>query len=171
MDVVDNLSKYLDIAKNSFDEAWLKHEYEKINKYYNTDKNTIVLGPIEDYANSLALLLYQAEKNISERKTNSKIFITNETVDTIRLGTYIETLKNSNTAGLAEKLEELKIADKNNFEKIINELDFASGFVKSNHTVEFIKTRSDQSQRTPDLLVDKNIEIECKKKNKLTDRD
>lgn len=171
MNVINDLSKYLEVVKKTLDETWLKQEQEKIKKYYNTEKNTKVLGTIENYVNPLALLLYQAETNISERKTNSEISISNESVDIVRLGLYIEALKSNNVTGFEEKLNELKKANRNNFEKIINELNIASGFVKSNHTVKFIETQSDENQRTPDLLIDGTIEVECKKKDKLTSRD
>ena len=171
MDIINDPSTYLELVKNNLENSWLKQEFEKVEKYYKTKKNTRVLGDIKNYANPLALLIYQAEKNISERRTNSNILISNETVDITRLGTYIDLLKSNNVTGFKEKFNELKLSDNKNFEKIINELNFAGGFAKSNHTVEFIKTQPTENQRTPDLLIDGNIEVECKKKDKLTKRD
>lgn len=171
MEIISDPSAYLKLVKDNLENSWLQQEFGKIEKYYETKKNTRILGDIKDYANPLALLIYQSEKNISERRTNSNIVISNETVDIIRLGMYIDELKNNIVIGFEEKFNELKLSDNKNFEKIINELNFASGFTKSNHSVKFVKTQSDENQRTPDLLIDDNIEVECKKKDKLTKRD
>lgn len=171
MDVIADHDKYWTIVKSNFDESWLKQEHQKITTYYNTKHNTRVLGAIENYVNPLVLLLHGAERNILERRRNSKLIITNETIDIVRLGRYIEILRLNNTTNLNDKLCEITSSDKTNFEKIINELQMASGFAKSNHKVQFIKTKSDSGQRTPDLLIDDNIEVECKKKDKATRRD
>ena len=171
MEIISDPSAYLKLVKDNLENSWLQKEFEKIIKYYKTDKNTRVLGKIEDYANPLAFLLYRAEQNISSRKTTPNIPISNETVDATRLGLYLDILQNGNVIAFKEKFDELKNSDQENFEKIFSELNFAGSFVKSNHKVEFVKTQSDAQKRTPDLLVDDNIEVECKKKDKLTSRD
>ena len=163
--------RYLDELKENIPSEWLSKEFGKITKYYKTEKNTRVLGPIENFVKPLAYLIYQAEKNLSRIKLDSSITLTNETVDLTRIGLYLEILKNNNVVGLSEKLNDLTNADKNTFEKIINELDIASSFAKSNHKVEFIPTKSEEQQKTPDLLIDNNIEVECKKKDRESKRD
>ena len=50
LNVINDLSKYFEVIKETLDETWLKQEQEKIKKYYNTEKNTKVLGTIENYA-------------------------------------------------------------------------------------------------------------------------
>lgn len=164
-------SKYLELVRNHVDQNWLEQEIKKINTYYKTDKNTRVLGAIEDYVKPLGLLVFQAEQQLRDNKINQVQFIPNELVTIIRLGMYIENLSLAKVEGFIEKINELSKVNKEQFEKILFELDMASAFVKSNHKVSFVKTDSLTSKQTPDLLVDENIEVECKKKDRLTKRD
>lgn len=171
MEQITDITKYLEIVKKKLDAEWIFAEYDKIKKYYSTKKNTRVLGKIEDYANPLAYLLFQTEKNVTERKNNSRVPISNEAIDIVRLGIYVERLESIKSEGFDKKFTELQINDKEKFEKFFNEIDIASGFAKSKHKVEFLDTRSNEQKKTPDLLIDGMIEIECKKKDKFSSRD
>lgn len=62
-------------------------------------------------------------------------------------------------------------SDADQFKKIVFELDVATAFVKTSHKVKFVQVESENEKKTPDLLVDDKIEVECKKKERLTKRD
>ncbi|HEX9845006.1 MAG TPA: hypothetical protein VGA92_00920 [Candidatus Nitrosotenuis sp.] len=168
---IPDYTKYIEIVKNNVDQRWLHRETEKILTYYNTKKNTRILGAIDDSANPLALLIYQAEKQAQNNQSSQIKVVFNELATIVRLGLYIENLQTKNIKGFAEKLTELTTANKDQFEKVLFELDMASAFSKANHKISFIETNSKEQKPTPDLLVDENIEVECKKKDRLTKRD
>lgn len=166
---IDDCSAYIAVLKKVINQEWLLTELAKIKKYYETPKNTRVLGEPENYLNPLAFLIYRAELGIENFRHSTKAGIFNELVDATKLGIYLETL--NNVEGISDKINELMRAEKNHFEKLVFELDIASSFLKSNHKVRFLMTKSDDKEQTPDLLIDDNIEIECKKKDRLTKRD
>lgn len=168
---IPDYTKYIEIIKNHVNASWLQRETEKIRTYYKTKKNTRVLGAIEDYANPLALLIYQAETQAQDNKTSQIKVVFNELATIVRLGLYVENLQTKSIEGFVEKFSELTNANKDQFEKILFEIDMADAFSKANHKVSFIKTDHEEQRQTPDLLVDENIEVECKKKDRLTKRD
>ncbi len=168
---IDDCVNFVNILKDIVDSKWLQKEFEKIQNYFNTPKNIRVLGSIEDSLNPLAYLIYQAEKAIQNFKFDTTIGITQEIAKATTLGMYVASLRKSKVIGFNEKISEMKKSDKDSFEKIVFELNIASSFIRSNHKVEFIKTDSIAHKKTPDLLVDENIEVECKKKDRLTPRD
>ncbi len=57
------------------------------------------------------------------------------------------------------------------FDKTFFELIVADYFLKNAANPNFIETRSKDNMKTADLLIDDTVEIECKKKDQLTDRD
>ncbi len=168
---LDDCIRYVELVKENLDSLWFSDEIEKISEYYKTPKNTRVLGDMEDYANPLAFLLYQAEKSINVSRLNSQIGPSFELIKATILGTYLDILIKNNVHGVKEKINDIVKANKDEFEKIVFELDVAQSLVKLNHKVEFIPTRSGESKKTPDILADGKVEFECKKKDKLTKRD
>lgn len=168
---LDDCIKFVDIIKDQINKEWLDSENEKISNYYKTPKNTRILGKIEDYANPLAYLIYQAENSIRESRLDRKIGPSLELIRATTLGMYFETLLENNVSGIEEKIHDLTISDKDGLEKIIFELDIAQSLVHLNHKVLFIPTNSIEHQKTPDILADELVEFECKKKDRLTKRD
>ena len=85
------------------------------------------------------------------------VLLPNEAIISTLIGMYIEKLKKANSEGFEEKIIALTKADKNQFEKIIFELDIAYQILIANHKVNFIKTKREEQETTPDLLVDDSI--------------
>lgn len=162
---------YVDILRNSLPQSWYNTESEKIKKYFTTPKNSRILGKTEDVLHPLAYLIYQAEKAIWNSKFDKSLGISQEIARATSLGMYLKSLTNSRVLGLDEKISELLRSNKDSFEKVVFELNIASSFIESGHKVEFIETNSTIHRKTPDLLIDENIEVECKKKDRLTPRD
>ncbi|MCV0399044.1 MAG: hypothetical protein K5785_03490 [Nitrosarchaeum sp.] len=164
---LENCAHYLDAIENFVDSEWLKIQTDKIIEYYNTVNNTSILGKLEDYSNPLALLIYQADKTLSRLTDDKHAHSSVELIKAVSLGMYLEKLTEANL-DFKDKLTDLTSSDKKSFEKIIFELDIATAFLNSGHSVEFIKTDSTHNNRTADLRIDGTIEVECKKKDKLT---
>lgn len=171
MMTIDDSQKYLQLVKDNLDDEWLQSELQIIHDYYKTNKNTRVLGNPEDIFNPLAYLIYQSENALDKKRLDPSLGISQDIMRITTLGTYFEILQNSKVIGFKEKVLELINANKESFEKIIFEINIAAAFLKSNHKVNFIETKSVEHKKTPDLLVDNKIEVECKKKDRLTPRD
>ena len=82
----------------------------------------------------------------------------------------INILKRNSVSGIDDKIQALMSNDFSGIEKILFELSMVSLLVRQNHSVQFLKTREEIGKRTPDLLVDNNVEFECTKTDMLTDK-
>lgn len=171
MMTVDDAQKYLILVKSSLDNDWLQSEFQKIHEYYTTNKNVRVLGYPEDVFQPLSYLIYQAEKALDNKRLDPSLGINQEIMKITTLGTYFEILNNSNVKGFKEKILELMKSNKESFEKIVFEMNIAAAFLNASHKAEFIETQPNEYKKTPDLLIDGEIEVECKKKDRLTPRD
>jgi len=168
---LNELEGEIKFLRSQFDANWLNKEIENIKKYYETKNNTRVLGRIENYANPLAYLIYQAETHLNRVKQyNVKNFST-EIIKAINLSMFLKKLQDTNVEGAKQKIKEISTAKTKNFEKLLFEMNIATNFVRGGHKVKFIKTQSDKKIKTPDILVDDCIEVECKQKDRLTKRD
>ncbi|HDN83614.1 MAG TPA: hypothetical protein ENG50_04540 [Candidatus Altiarchaeales archaeon] len=152
--------------------AWLSKELEKINSY-NPPKKLRKLSFI-DYTEKfhpLAFLIYQADKQLKTCLEKKFFEVSEQILRLSYLGENLFVLKNQNTKGLDGKIRDLTSSDKALFDKTTYEIEVAAAYARKGYSVEFVETKSKEGEKTPDLLVNKEVEVECKKKDRKTDRD
>ncbi|HEX5978765.1 MAG TPA: hypothetical protein VFY68_15895, partial [Nitrososphaeraceae archaeon] len=108
----------------------------------------------------LFYLLWKNEKHLEDSVT-----ATDEFTRASSLGEDLLTLINSNTEGLDRKIHDLMSSKHELFDKTTYEIHIAAMHVKRGHSIRFVPTDSKSGKRTADLLVDNQIEVECKKKD------
>jgi hypothetical protein len=94
------------------------------------------------------------------------------TVNLARLGVLafaIRVLRDADVDGLDDRLARLTTSSADDFESTRFELDVAALHVMSRRKVRFVREKPEQ--RTPDLEVDGALEVECKRKVELSQRD
>lgn len=101
----------------------------------------------------------------SKLRTNK---ITKNMAKLIVLGLDIELLQNEHVVGINEKIQELITSGYQKADKIIYEIRIASYLVKKGQKVEFLK---ESISPTPDLLINDNVQLDCKKKDPTTKKD
>jgi hypothetical protein len=110
------------------------------------------------------------ELEVSKRPDKS-VIMTKNLIELRTLYILINNLSKRNIFGLTEKLKELSSVNKELFDKTFFELLICHYFKSFNCDVKFLETQSDIELKTPDLLIDSKLEVECKKKDKITERD
>ncbi len=158
--------KYCQITKNSLDQSWLTEKRSKMIQYgvkNNKKQNNQKHHP-------LASLIHETERTIELEKSRKTYKISENILKLSKIGMDISILKQNSVSGLDEKIQALMSNDFSGIEKLLFELSMASLLVRQNHSVQFLKTREDIGKRTPDLLVDDNVEFECTKTDMLTDK-
>lgn len=156
--------RYVKLLINSLDPDWLYNEHKRIIDY-SPKKN-----PHLDYEKQfhpLALQIHLVKEHFEICKRDSSRKITQEILGLALLGSHIEYF-NKNSEGLDEKICELMSPNYENFEKTVYELNVARGFAEKGHSICFVER--EQNKKTPDMLLDNEIEVECKKKNERTKR-
>lgn len=159
--------KYIEIVKALVDQEWLTEELQKIATYKpSSNLKGFSYDSIEHLFHPFAYLIYTAQKQLKE---NNKA--TEEIIKLSSLGEALYSLRETNTPGLDTQMEKLTSKDKKGYEKTNHEIQVASFYARKGYCVEFIQTKSCEGQRTPDLFIRKEIEIECKKVDTLSRRD
>ena len=108
----------------------------------------------------LFYLLWKIEKHLED-----SVIATDEFSRASSLGEDLLTLINSNTEGLKGKIDDLMSSKHELFDKTSYEVHIAAKHIEGGHSVRFVPTNSKSGKRTADLLVDNQIEVECKKKD------
>lgn len=80
----------------------------------------------------------------------------------------IAALRQASVEGAEQRVARLTVGDQDFFGSTVHELQAAAAFVQTGHQVQFI---AEGDSRSPDLLIDRAIEIECKHKPRDTARD
>lgn len=162
---LEEAEKHIKFLKNILDSSWLEKEFQSIKSYTPSgkDENYIVRF------HPLAFLIYQADDHIEICKKDKSRLLTEEILRPAILGESIAFLKHNSVEGLENKIQDLM--DNNQYDKTEFEVNIATILVRNGRQVKFIKTRSDEEEKTPDLMIDNQIEVECKKKDAKTKRD
>ena len=87
--------------------------------------------------------------------------------DIARLGAIAEdvlTPLESDVAGAESRLERLKSEDLALVDSTLYEFGVATMLLRRGHAVRFLKEKPTEGARTPDLLVDESVEVECKRR-------
>lgn len=168
----ENCIKYMALVKQLVGDIWLSKQFEKINSHKPPKK----LGKLSfiDYTEKfhpLAFLIYQADKQFKSCAKKKCFEVSEEILRVSYLGENLFILKEQNTEGLGDKIQDLTSQDKKLFDKTTYEIQVAAGYARKGYSVEFVETKSKEGRKTPDLLISDEVEVECKKKDRTTDRD
>jgi hypothetical protein len=147
------------------DERWLEANVQKVAEGAATPRRT---GSTRAPEHPLAELTFQVRAEL-ELWGDPEF---RPTANLARLGALafsIRVLREARVSGLNERVSRLTTSNADDFESARFELDVAALFVVSGRTVRFVEELPDE--RTPDLEVDGVLEVECKRKVELSQRD
>jgi hypothetical protein len=162
----------MSLVRESVGDTWLPKELEKISSYKPPQKLRKL--SFIDYAEKfhpLAFLIYHTDKQLKSCAEEEIFEVSAEILKVSHLGENLFILKELNTKGLDNKILELVSRDKKLFDKTTYEIEVAGGYARRGYSVEFVETKSKEGRKTPDLLISDEVEVECKKKDRTTDRD
>ena len=169
-----NCIKYISLVKKLAGKAWLSREFEKINSYKSPKKKRKLsfINYFEKF-HPLAYLIYKVDKQLRSCAEKEFFEVSEQICRLSYLGENLFVLKNQNVKSLDKKIKDLTSSGKEFFDKTTYEIEVAAAYAKKGYLIEFLETRSDEGVKTPDILIDfKNgIEVECKKKDRESDRD
>jgi hypothetical protein len=168
----ENCIKYMSLVRELVSDTWLSKELEKISSYKPPQKLRKL--SFIDYAKKfhpLAFLIYQEDKQLKPCVEKKFFEISEEILRLSYLGENLFVLKEQDTKGLHDKIQDLTSPDKKLFNKTTYEIEVAAAHVRKGYSIEFIETLSKEGRKTPDLLINNEVEVECKKKDRATDRD
>lgn len=170
----DDCIKYMALVKELVDRAWLSEELGKISSYPPPKKprKLSFIGYTESF-HPLAFLIHQADRQLKYCVEKKSFDVSEEILRLSYIGENLFTLKNWKTRGLDKKIRDLTSSDKGLFDKTTYEIQVAAAYARKGYSVEFVETRPEDEIRTPDILISfgNGIEVECKKKDRETDRD
>lgn len=138
---------------------WIDKELAKILKEGTQNQEFI---DKEKQFHPLAVMIYYAQLQMI-KSIDRNLFQTD--INGLRLaylGERIGNLIKYKVEGIEKKIEELRSANGEYFEKIYYEIQVAAAYVEKGHKVEFVKTNP--KIYSHDLLVE-DVEIECTKKD------
>lgn len=160
---VNDCKKYILHLRSSLDESWLDAGLKKISDYYKTDKNTIKLGPFEQF-HPLLRNLDATFRQISRSDSENESHATTDMIISAMLGKSITVLKEKKCVGLDKKIADLMLPNFDQFPKTTYEIQVGAILADLNHQVQFVE-ESTSGEKTPDILLESQIEVECKKKD------
>ena len=172
----ENCIKYIMLVKQLVGDvvgnAWLSKELEKIYSYKPPKKlRKLSFIDYTERFHPLAFLIYQTDKQLKTCVEKKFFEVSEQILRLSYLGENLFVLKNQNTKGLDGKIRDLTSSDKALFDKTTYEIEVAAAYARKGYSVEFVETKSKEREKTPDLLVNKEVEVECKKKDRKTNRD
>jgi len=161
--------QFIDVLKDSLNKEWLDKKLEEIRKF-KPDKKSADQSEWEQF-HPLAYLIHLSDSHVNSIRDNQSKGASKEMIRISTLGEYIQSLQENNANNLKEEISELMSDNHSQIEKTIYEITVAGSLSRRGHFIEFIATKANESEKTPDLLIDSKYEIECKKKDPLTKRD
>jgi len=170
----ENCMRDISLVQDLVGKDWLVQKLKEIDDY-KPPKHQRKLSFIDyqEKYHPLAYLIYQATKQLKSCAERRYFEPTEQIVKLAYLGDNLFILRETKVEGLDEKIHDLTSLDKALFDKTCYEIEVASAYARQKYSVEFVKTKSKEQEKTPDLFVNfKNgVEIECKKKDKQNNRD
>lgn len=172
----EDIDKFMTVAAGSLEREWLNGELDKIKSGMKTkpkkNPNIIRMIDSEKRFHPLAYRIHRASEALRRLMGTPEPWETTEDImKLVHLGRCISILKQNNVVGLDEKIKSLMSSNYRLFEKTVFELQTAASHCEAGHSVEFIDTQGVKFGQTPDLLVDGEIEVECKRKDAKSQRD
>jgi hypothetical protein len=170
----ENCLKYIALVKELFNGAWLSEKLKEINSYKPPKKiRKLSFIDYTDRFHPLAFLVYQADKQLKICVERKIIEVSEEILRLSCLGENLFALKNQNIKGLDKEIRDLASSNKALFDKTTYEIEVAVAYARKGYPVKFVETSSEEKIKTPDIFINfKNgVEIECKKKDRKSDRD
>jgi hypothetical protein len=165
----DEALKYISKVKDSVDQEWLRKELQQIESYTPPkDKTKLSFIGYAERFHPLAFLIHQVDKQIQSLGSSQNV--TEEMMRLAHLGESLSILRQSDTEQLNSKIRNLTVSPEL-FDKTVYELQVAAAYTRANHKIVFIEEKPEEAIQTPDMLIDDQVEVECKKKDQLSKRD
>lgn len=162
----------MSLVRELVGDAWLSKELEKISSYKPPQKlRKLGFIDYDEKFHPLAFLIYQTDKQLKSCAEKKFFEVSEDILRLSYLGENLFILKEQNTKGLHDKIQDLTSSDKKLFDKTTYEIEVAAAYVRKGYSAEFVETKSKEGRKTPDLLIIGEVEVECKKKDRTTDRD
>jgi hypothetical protein len=149
------------------DEQWLEAEIEKIAATEGQPMPGNRLGA-RQRTHPLGELVYQVRGELRSWGTPS-FRATPQLAKLGALASAIERLRNLSVLGVEQRIPNLMSSDWNLFESTRFELEVADLHTQLGRSVMFIPEVP--GHRTPDMLIDETVEVECKRRVHLSQRD
>jgi len=153
--------KFIKILEDLIDSEWLQKE---LKKRENLNPNL----PDDKQIHPLALHLNLIREQIQICRSDKALNIFENIIRLAFLGMCLDYLKNKNVQGIDDKILDLKSSSYANYDKIVYEIRISYSFSLLGYDINFVKT--DPQHPTYDILLCDKFEVECKKKNNLTDQ-
>jgi len=171
----NEMFRLIEVAISALDQEWLSKEVKRINSLQPKPSPNFKILKIIDYERQfhpLAYMVYKFRKTCEySLQNNQPLKVTEEMHRLCFLGYWIEILKEKKVKGMEEKIRALASNNHKAYEKTLFEIQVAAAYTRNGHLVEFVDTQEGRIGKTPDLLVDNSVEIECKKKDTKSPRD
>lgn len=119
----------------------------------------------------LASLIQRVRTQFELFDMSNPVNATQDMLTATGLGSDIQFLEEREVEGLSERVAMLHSEDRGSFEGTCFEIRSVVTLARLGHSVAFLSTRSDAELKTPDLLIDGNVEGECKTTDPLSSRD
>ncbi len=156
-------------VKGVIDRDWLSSELQKIKSYAPPkDKTRLTFVDYTDRYHPLAVLIHQVDKQLEVSGANENV--TEEMMRLAHLGESLSILRQNSVKRLDCKIRNLTVSSEL-FEKTVYELQVASAYARANYKVAFLKEKPDEKIKTAEMEIDEQVEVECKQKDKLSQRD
>ncbi|AIF85300.1 hypothetical protein NTE_03271 [Candidatus Nitrososphaera evergladensis SR1] len=156
----------LDYLKKILDEEWISKQSQtkppKLNRKQIDNMSFLRIGT---HKHPLVLLIEDAERDLESMLTTNAS-PTEAILKASKIAESLRILTDNGIARVAEKIESIKNATDDTYQKTIYEIEVGAAYLKKGHKVEFVATQHKAGKRTFDLLVDCAIELECKKKDR-----
>ncbi|MCH7499443.1 MAG: hypothetical protein IH886_05460 [Nitrospinae bacterium] len=136
------------------DPSWVAKETQVIENHVRKPKK---LPEVKPQFHPLCELFHRVLPGLDTKTGNIH--------DAVKLGAYatdVMTVVQSVCSGQQTRIEKLKSRDITEVNSTLYEFNVASMLIKRGHTVEFVEEQ--KGVRTPDLLVDGCVEVECKQR-------
>lgn len=113
----------------------------------------------------VVVLYAQVERQL---KTSATAFAVSwESLALADLARAVEVLEAKSVTNLGERLDKLSSNDFDEAASTIYELECGAAYIMAGHSVAFLRVSAEQRRRRADLMVDGQVEVECKRKRAL----
>lgn len=166
---VDEGVKFIQLVKSKLSKDWVSEENKKIMVYLPPKRlERLTFLQYTEKFHPLAFLIYQVDKEL--KVLDKEPFVSENFIKLAHLGNDLAILLDKKVNGIERKIHEMTLS-KDLFDKTTYEIQVAAAYARAGHSVEFLETAPEEGRQTPDLLIDNQVEIECKKKDNPTERD
>ena len=138
---------------------WVKHSTGQLEERIRRPKK---LPEVDVDDHPIASLFHRVLPRLGQREGPNQD-------DLVRLGALAEDVirpVEHGSVGADERIARLRSTDHEDVRATLYEFGVATMLIRRDHSVDFLPERPDKGIKTPDLLVDGCVEVECKRRGK-----